>query len=41
MNKWVRIIFLGLGIVVVVGLLIQVIPYGHDHTNPPVVKEPN
>jgi hypothetical protein len=23
------------------GLLIQVIPYGHDHTNPPVVKEPN
>jgi hypothetical protein len=21
--------------------LIQLIPYGHDHTNPPVLKEPN
>ena len=41
MNKWIRTIFLGLGIVVVMGLLIQVIPYGHDHTNPPVVNEPN
>jgi mono/diheme cytochrome c family protein len=23
-----------------VGILIQLIPYGHGHTNPPVVKEP-
>jgi len=34
-----------IGLVVVVGiagfLLIQLIPYGHTHTNPPVVKEPN
>ena len=22
------------------GILIQFIPYGHDHTNPPVVAEP-
>lgn len=33
-----------IGLVVVVGiagfLLIQLIPYGHTHTNPPVVKEP-
>jgi hypothetical protein len=21
--------------------LIQLVPYGHDHTNPPVIKEPN
>lgn len=37
MRRWtVRII----GVVVAVGLLIQLIPYGHDHTNPPVVAEP-
>ncbi|HRQ38447.1 MAG TPA: heme-binding domain-containing protein [Chloroflexota bacterium] len=31
-----------IGLVVVVGgfLLIQVIPYGRDHTNPPVISEP-
>ncbi len=29
------------GIVLLVGFgLIQLIPYGHDHTNPPVVNEP-
>ena len=32
-------------IVVIAGILvfglIQVIPYGHNHTNPPVTKEPN
>ena len=34
-----------LGILAVIGLvlfgLIQLIPYGHNHTNPPVVQEPN
>ena len=32
-----------LGIVglVVIGLVIQLIPYGRDHTNPAVVQEPN
>ncbi len=26
--------------VIAVGVLIQFVPFGHDHTNPPVVKEP-
>jgi cytochrome c551/c552 len=33
-----------IGLVIVAGIalfgLIQLVPYGHDHTNPPVVKEP-
>jgi hypothetical protein len=28
-------------VLVVLVLLIQFLPYGHTHTNPPVVKEPN
>lgn len=34
---------LGLALIVIVGgfLLIQLIPYGHNHANPPVVAEPN
>ena len=32
---------LGLAGLVVFFLLIQLIPYGHNHTNPPVVREPN
>ena len=32
---------LGLGIgLVLVAILIQFIPYGHDHSNPPVMQEP-
>jgi len=27
--------------VIIGGILIQFIPYGHDHTNPPVAAEPN
>jgi Haem-binding domain len=27
--------------IVLIGLLIQLIPYGHDHSNPPVIQEPN
>jgi hypothetical protein len=42
-------IFKGTALVMILGivgalslfLLIQLIPYGHDHTNPPVVAEPN
>ena len=30
-----------LGAAVVLFLLIQLIPFGHDHTNPPTVSEPN
>jgi hypothetical protein len=29
-----------LALVVVLGLLIQLVPYGRDHTNPPVISQP-
>jgi len=36
--------FVGLGslvlVVILLGLLIQLVPFGKDHTNPPVVAEP-
>ncbi|HLO32547.1 MAG TPA: heme-binding domain-containing protein [Anaerolineales bacterium] len=35
-----KILFLIAGLTVL-GLLIQLIPYGHNHTNPPVNAEPN
>jgi mono/diheme cytochrome c family protein len=31
----------GCSILAVLGLLLQAVPYGRDHTNPPVVSEPN
>lgn len=40
MNKK-NLIWKLLGAAVVLLLLIQLIPFGHDHTNPPVVSEPN
>ncbi|MCA9934884.1 MAG: heme-binding domain-containing protein [Anaerolineales bacterium] len=35
--------FAGIGLLVIVGgfLLIQLVPYGRNHTNPPVGNEPN
>lgn len=36
-----RIIALGLIIVVVIFGLIQLVPYGRNHTNPPVIAEPD
>lgn len=33
-------IFQILGVLVILFLLIQLIPFGHDHVNPPVVSEP-
>jgi hypothetical protein len=36
-----RILLGGIGVAVLLALLIQVIPYGHNHTNPPVIQEPN
>ena len=36
-----RILIIVLVVLVGVFLLIQLIPYGHQHTNPPVVQEPN
>jgi mono/diheme cytochrome c family protein len=34
-------IFQILGVLVIGFLLIQLIPFGHNHTNPPTVSEPN
>ena len=36
-----RIVLVGLAIVVGGFVLIQLVPYGRDHNNPPVVSEPN
>lgn len=36
-----KIILSGLAIIIVLGLAIQLIPYGRNHNNPPVVAEPN
>ena len=35
-----RISFYAVAALVILGLLIQLIPYGRDHTNPPVKAEP-
>ncbi len=35
--RWLRRILIGLAVALV---LIQAVPYGHNHANPPVVKEP-
>ena len=37
MRKW---IFRSVIAVVVVGVVIQFVPYGRDHANPPVIEEP-
>jgi hypothetical protein len=34
MKKTTRIIYSIVGLVIIIGLLIQLIPYGHDHSNP-------
>lgn len=36
-----KLLGIGIGAIVVVFLLIQLVPYGRDHTNPPVQGEPN
>lgn len=39
--KWFRRIAIGLSVLGVLGFLaIQLVPYGRNHTNPPVVREP-
>ncbi len=40
MKLSLRSILLGVIGLVLLGVLIQLIPYGHDHTNPPVLQEP-
>jgi len=37
MRTW---LLLGFGAILIGFLLIQLVPYGHDHTNPPVTGEP-
>ncbi len=36
-----RILLYLFGAIVVLAILIQLVPFGRDHTNPPVVQEPN
>ena len=35
-----RIVLSGLAVILLLGLLIQVVPYGRAHDNPPVIAEP-
>ncbi len=35
-----QIVLYGIGVVLVLFVAIQFVPYGRDHTNPPVVSEP-
>ncbi|PKO19154.1 MAG: cytochrome C [Chloroflexi bacterium HGW-Chloroflexi-10] len=41
MNKFLKSIFVIAGALVALFLLIQLVPYGRNHSNPPVVQEPN
>ena len=41
MKKVGRIILILIGFVLVLFVLIQLIPFGRNHTNPPVLSEPN
>jgi cytochrome c551/c552 len=42
MKKLLKTVIVSVLVILVIGfLLIQLVPYGHNHTNPPVIKEPN
>jgi hypothetical protein len=41
LKRIIKIILIIIGVGIVVFLLIQVVPYGRDHPNPPVLSEPN
>lgn len=41
MKKFIIFLIIAAILLIVLAFLIQLIPYGHNHTNPPVVKEPN
>jgi hypothetical protein len=41
MKKWMRPFLLAIAGLIFVSLVIQLIPYGHDHTNPTILQEPN
>jgi hypothetical protein len=38
--RWLKRILTGLGVLVGIFLVMQIVPYGRDHTNPPVIAEP-
>lgn len=38
--RWLKRILIGLGVLVGIFLVMQLVPYGRDHTNPPVIAEP-
>jgi hypothetical protein len=38
--RWKRVLLYAGGALVAIFLLIQAVPYGRDHTNPPVTQEP-
>src|SRR5690348_13788870 len=40
MLRLVKRILIGLAVVIGLFALMQLVPYGRDHTNPPVLKEP-
>lgn len=40
MLRWIKRILKTLAVVVVIVLVMQVVPYGRDHSNPQVVEEP-
>jgi hypothetical protein len=41
LKRIIKVILIVIAIGIVVLLLVQLIPYGKDHNNPPVVSEPN
>jgi cytochrome c551/c552 len=41
MKKFRRFLLIAAVVIFVIGVGIQFVPYGHDHTNPAVVAEPN
>ena len=39
--RWLKRILKGLGVLLVLWGLMQLVPYGRDHDNPPVIEEPH
>src|SRR5512139_3711351 len=38
--RWLKVVLKALAITVALFAILQLVPFGRDHTNPPVVKEP-
>jgi hypothetical protein len=41
MNKILKIILIVLGVILALFIIMQLLPIGRNHTNPPVLQEPN